>query len=326
MTQKAPRSLTRAAGAHPWVPLFLDALVAERGASANTVAAYLRDLADYIAYLEARADAPQTADTPVIEAYLFELEQRGLAPATRARRLAALRQLHRFALAEGLRSDDPASLIRGAGRLHRLPKTLSLDEVDRLLCTAHAPKKTPESQAAHRERLRLICLVELLYATGMRVSELATLQAAALRGDPRMLLVRGKGGLERMVPLSAPARTAVQNWLAMRRPEASPHLFPSHGRSGHLTRVALHGIVTDLALRAGLVPGRVTPHVLRHAFATHLLAGGADLRAIQSLLGHADLATTEIYTHIARADLERLVQERHPLARTEPRENGQSPG
>lgn len=292
--------------------------MAERGAAANTVAAYRRDLGDYLRFLHKAGIAPDTAETAVIEAYLAGLSTRGMAPATIARRLAAIRQLHRFALQDGISKTNPAALIRGPGRLTRLPETLSHKEVDALLLTAREPRRAVESARDSADRLRLICLVELLYATGMRVSELAALPVSAARGDPRMLLIRGKGGRERMVPLSAPSRAALSDWLARRRPDASAFLFPSHGKSGHLTRVALHGIIRDLAHRAGLTAQSVTPHVLRHAFATHLLAGGADLRAIQSMLGHADIATTEIYTHVLSADLERLVRERHPLSRNAP--------
>ncbi|HEU0221033.1 MAG TPA: tyrosine recombinase [Paracoccaceae bacterium] len=305
---------------HPWIPLLLEALAAERNAARNTLAAYARDLADYAAFLAARGAGPEHVDRAGIEEYLAGLAARGLSMATRARRLSALKQLHRFAWSEGLRPEDPAALIRGSGRARRLPGTLGQAEVERLLEAARAQGRRPE------ERVRNACLVELLYATGLRVSELVGLPVAAVRGDPQMMLVQGKGGRDRLVPLSAPARQALAEWLAVRdaaeaarlargtRP--SPWLFPAGGRKGHLTREAFFLAIKKMAVRAGLPPETVSPHVLRHAFATHLLAGGADLRSIQTMLGHADLATTEIYTHVVADDLKALVLTRHPLART----------
>ena len=241
-----------------------------------------------------------------------------MAQATRARRLSAIRQLYRFAFLEGWREDDPAALIKGPKRQRSLPGSLSEAEVDRLLAAAETLGRT------EAERLRDTCLMQLLYATGLRVSELVSLPVAAVRGDPRMILVRGKGGRERMVPLSPPARAALAAWLAHldaqrrgadgpARPR-SPHLFPARGRRGHMTRERFFLLVKDLARLAGLDPARVSPHTLRHAFATHLLAHGADLRVIQTLLGHASIATTEIYTHVLEARLRELVLEKHPLA------------
>jgi integrase/recombinase XerD len=308
-------------GAH-WIGAFLEALAAERGAAANTLAAYRRDLADFAGWLGRIGAELAGARRAEIEAYLGALEAAGLGPATRARRLSAIRQFYRFVLSEGWRADDPAARIGGPRPARRLPGTLSVDEVGRLLEAARA------GQGGEARRARLLCLVELLYATGLRVSELVSLPAAAVRGNPRMLLVRGKGGRERMVPLSAPAREALAAWLALRdagearrrhaggRP--SPWLFPSRGAPGHLTRIAFWQELKRLAAAAGLDPARLSPHTLRHAFATHLLANGADLRAIQQLLGHADISTTEIYTHVLDERLKALVLEKHPLARPAP--------
>ncbi|MEO1687654.1 MAG: tyrosine recombinase [Pseudomonadota bacterium] len=297
----------------PRVALWLEALAAERGASANTLSAYARDLDDFAALAGA---AWADADRAAVEAWMADMEARGLGAATRARRLSALRGFFRFALEEGWRDDDPAARLSGPGRPRRLPGTLSEAEVEALLAAARRPARgTP---AAARAALRRACLMELLYATGLRATELAGLPVAALRGDPRMILVRGKGGKERMVPLSAPARQAAAAWLRARDAQEgdrrSPWLFPSRGRTGRLTRERLWQIVRDLAAEAGLDPARVSPHVLRHAFATHLLANGADLRSIQAMLGHADLSTTEIYAHVLDARLKTLVLENHPLA------------
>ncbi|MCL4105382.1 UNVERIFIED_CONTAM: hypothetical protein GTU68_055513 [Idotea baltica] len=229
-----------------------------------------------------------------------------MATSTRARRLSAVKQLYRFAFEEGLRGDNPAIQIKGPGRDKRLPKTLSENEVDRLLLAARALGKTDT------DRLRNTCLMELLYATGMRVTELMSLPVSAARGDPRMLLVRGKGGKERMVPLSPPARIALSHWLTV---QPSRFLFPSRSKEGYLTRHWFYGVIKDMAVHAGVSPDKVTPHTLRHAFATHLLANGADLRSIQTLLGHADVATTEIYTHVLDERLRELVLQHHPLAK-----------
>ncbi|EAR51574.1 tyrosine recombinase XerD [Oceanicola granulosus HTCC2516] len=297
-----------------WIQAFLEAQAAELDAATNTQLAYARDLKDFAAWLERRpahfADAAQSH----VEAYLIDCEAIGLARATRARRLSAIKQLYRFAFEEGWRADNPAIRIAGPGREKRLPKTLSVEEVDRLLAAA---RTTP------RDAVRNTCLVELLYATGMRVSELVSLPVAATRGDPRMLLVRGKGGKERMVPLSQGARAAVAEWLVARDAAeaaaqargkaASRFLFPSHGKDGHLTRHRFFTLIKEIAVLGGVSPEKVTPHTLRHAFATHLLEGGADLRSIQTLLGHADVGTTEIYTHVLDARLRALVLDHHPL-------------
>ncbi|MGY6697909.1 MAG: site-specific tyrosine recombinase XerD [Roseinatronobacter sp.] len=302
-----------------WVSNFLDAQAAEQGAARNTVLAYARDLRDFSDWCARKKLHLVNLERRHIEAYLVDCEAQGLAQATRARRLASIRQLFRFAFAEGWREDDPASRISGPGRAKKLPRALSLADVDRLL------QAVPHTGRTEADRLRNTCLLELLYATGLRVSELVSLPVSAVRGDPRMILVRGKGNKERMVPLSKPAREALANWLqhwdrdaadlrARRMPEPR-FLFPSRGRDGHLSRVGFYLIIKDIALQAGLDPAHVSPHVLRHAFATHLLSGGADLRTIQTLLGHADISSTEIYTHVLEERLRDLVLEHHPLAR-----------
>ena len=302
---------------------FLEALSAERGAAANTLAAYARDLEDFAGWLAGRGEGLENADRAAVEAYLEALDARGLSAATRARRLSAIRQFYRFAFSEGWRADDPGAGIAGPGKARRLPRTLSVADVDALRdAAARAPAR---ASAAPWRAARLRCLVEVLYATGLRVSELVALPRAVLRNDPRMILVTGKGGRERMVPLSGAARAALAEWCRHRdaadreataaghRP--SPWLFPSRGKAGHLTRIAVWQALKDLAVQAGIDPVRLSPHTMRHAFATHLLANGADLRSIQSLLGHADISTTEIYTHVLDERLRVLVLEKHPLAR-----------
>lgn len=302
-----------------WISTFLDARVAELGAARNTQLAYGRDLVDFADWLGRRGLGLGTAGREAVEDYLVHCDAQGLSKATRARRLSSIRQLYRFAFEEGWRGDNPALRLSGPGRAQSLPKTLTEAEVTRLMDAARTRGRNPV------DRLRDTALFELLYATGMRVSELVGLPIAAVRGDPRMILVRGKGDKERMVPLSAPARAALAEWLVQRDAEEeagrkagrapSRYLFPGDGAAGHLTRQYFHSLVKDVAVLAGISPSRVTPHVLRHAFATHLLANGADLRVIQTLLGHADVATTEIYTHVLDDHLKDLVLTKHPLAR-----------
>ena len=296
-----------------WISNFLEAQAAELGAARNTQEAYGRDLKDFLSFLESRGAGFATADRAMVEDYLVQCEAIGLATATKARRLSSIKQLYRFAFEEELRKDNPAIQVRGPRKDKRLPKSLSLQEVEQLLQTAHTMPKQ------RTDKMRLTCLMDLLYATGMRVTELVSLPVAAVRGNPDMILVRGKGGKERMVPLSPGARDAVILWLSLRdQDEAhtkSTFLFPSRGKQGHLTRIWFFQQIKKLALMAGVNAEKVTPHSLRHAFATHLLAGGADLRSIQTLLGHADIATTEIYTHIQYERLRELVLEHHPLAR-----------
>ncbi len=295
------------------IATFLEARAAERGAAANTQEAYARDLSDFSAWLARRGTPLLETARGDIEAYLAGCDAAGLAASTRARRLSAIRQFCRFAVEEGWRAEDPALRIAGPSKPRSLPKTLSEAEVDALLAAARTHGRV-------QDRLRNTCLMELLYATGMRVSELVGLPVAAARGNPEMLLVTGKGGKERLVPLSPPARDALAAWLEARDAGAdprqpSPHLFPSRGKAGHMTRHRFYSLIKELAVAAGVSPARVTPHRLRHAFATHLLAGGADLRAIQVMLGHADVSTTEIYTHVLEERLKALVLEHHPLAR-----------
>jgi len=307
--------------AHNWISAFLEASAAEAGAAQNTLLGYGRDLRDFTDWAEGEGLDVASLPRDAIERYLIHCSEQGLAKSTRARRLSSIRQMYRFAYSEGWREDDPASRISGPGKVKTLPETLSHAQVEALLSAARETGRTPV------ERRRNTCLMELLYATGLRVTELVSLPVAAVRGDPRMILVRGKGGRERMVPLSDPARDALADWLAdwdaqaerlraARKPEPR-HLFPSRGRSGHLSRVGFYLLLKDIAQRAGLDPARVSPHVLRHAFATHLLAGGADLRAIQTMLGHADVSTTEIYTHVLEERLKSLVMDHHPLAKAD---------
>lgn len=305
------------ANAH-WISAFLEAQAAELGAARNTLLAYGRDLKDFDGWLARRSLAFDLVSQTDVENYLVYCDGQGLSRATRARRLSAVKQLYRFAFEEGWRSDNPALQVCGPGRDQKLPKTLSEAEVDKLL---EAARTTGRTKA---DRARNTCLMELLYATGMRVTELVSLPVASARGDPRMLLILGKGGKERMVPLSPPARSALSLWLEMRDADeadkkkkgapASRFLFASRGASGHLTRHRFYLLIKELAVSAGVSPSKVTPHTLRHAFATHLLANGADLRSIQTLLGHADVATTEIYTHVLEERLKKLVNEHHPLA------------
>ncbi|PTA98998.1 MULTISPECIES: site-specific tyrosine recombinase XerD [unclassified Sulfitobacter] len=309
-----------------WISTFLEAQAAELGAATNTQLAYGRDLKDFDSFLARRALDFVTVGRKDIEAYLVWCDAQGLAKSTRARRLSAIKQLYRFAFEEGWRTDNPAIQIAGPGQDKRLPKVLSEDEVDQLLDAArHSGRNTSD-------QLRNTCLMELLYATGMRVSELVSLRVSAARGDPRLLLIMGKGGKERLVPLSDPAREALAAWLVQRdktdetaqakgKP-ASIYLFPSRGSAGYLTRHRFYLLIKEFALTAGVDPSKVTPHTLRHAFATHLLANGADLRAIQTMLGHADVATTEIYTHVLEARLSELVLENHPLAKAGRRSSG----
>jgi len=296
----------------PQVEAFLEMMAVERDASPHTLSAYGRDLAD------AEAGIPgglMQGDEAGLEAWYADLGRRGLSPATQARRRAAVRQFYRFALGESWRTDDPSRRLDAPRQGRSLPRTLGREEVDRLLTAAGA-----RDGAAG---LRLAALVELAYASGLRVSELLGLKVEAVRRDPAFLIVRGKGGKERMAPLNASARDAVKTWLIARdagRPEKipdSPWLFPSASARGHLTPRRFAQLLDQAAIDAGIDPARVSPHVLRHAFATHLLEGGADLRVVQTLLGHADIATTQIYTHVATDKLAQVVRDKHPLAKDE---------
>jgi integrase/recombinase XerD len=298
--------------------LFLDMLAAERGAGRNTLEAYTRDLDDLADHLAQAGKTIAAATTDDLRAYLGTLTRRGFKASSVARRLSAVRQLYRFLYAEGHRRDDPAAVIEGPKRGRPLPKVLSIGEVDRLLATAHAGTADAARSDAERLRaLRLACLLEVLYATGLRVSELIALPATAARRDERMLVVRGKGGKERLVPLNDAAKRAMRAYLdrlaESDRDPGSKWLFPSFGESGHLTRQHAARELKALAAAAGISRERVSPHVLRHAFASHLLQNGADLRIVQTLLGHADISTTQIYTHVLDERLKSLVRDLHPL-------------
>lgn len=301
----------------PEAEAFLEMMAAERGAADNTLAAYRRDLADAAAFIRRRGAALGDAGTDQLRAYLKHLAGQGLTARTQARRLSALRQFYRFRLGEGRRGDDPTAALDSPRLGRPLPKPLAEDQVTALIAAAQA--------MAGPEGLRLTAALELLYATGMRVSELVSLKLAAVAGDRPAILVRGKGGKERLVPLGGPARKALAAYRQARdaflakgrggKPKPSPFLFPSRGAQGHLTRHRLGQLLKNLAARAGIDPARVSPHVLRHAFATHLLDHGADLRSVQKMLGHADIATTQVYTHVVKERLVRTVRDHHPLAR-----------
>ncbi len=296
----------------PQVEAFLEMMAVERDASPHTLSAYGRDLADAEAGI---AGGLMRGDEAGVEAWYADLGRRGLSPATQARRRSAVRQFYRFALGEGWRADDPSRRLDAPKQGRSLPRTLAGEEIERLLTAA----------AAHdgAAGVRMVALVELAYASGLRVSELLGLKVEAVRRDPALLIVRGKGGKERLAPLNASAREAVKTWLIARdaaRPDKapdSPWLFPSASARGHLTPRRFAQLLDQAALEAGIDPARVSPHVLRHAFATHLLEGGADLRVVQTLLGHADIATTQIYTHVATDRLSQVVRDKHPLGRGE---------
>jgi len=298
------------------IATFLEMLVVERGASRHTIDAYRRDLELYAAHLATTGRVLATATAQDVSGFLQAQSRAGLAASTAARRLAAIRHYHRFAFLEGWRPDDPTARIATPRRQPPLPRVLAEDEVGRLIQAVEARGKP--------DRLRLTTMIELLYGTGLRVSELAGLTMAALLPDRSGLRVKGKGGKERVVPLGSHARVCLDAWLAVRRQAAhgrgpaSRFLFPSSSASGHLTRQRILQLVKELAVDAGIDPGRLSPHVLRHAFATHLLDHGADLRAVQAMLGHADIATTQIYTHVQDKRLAEVVATHHPLATTGP--------
>ena len=299
-----------------WAEAFLEMMAVERAAAKNTLAAYTRDLADAAGFLAGRGRDLASAAAEDIEAYFNDVGLRGLAPATAARRRAAVRQFYRFVLGEGWRTDDPSRRVEAPKKGRSLPKVLSREEMDALIAAAGAKDGA--------QGLRLGCMIELAYASGLRISELTSLTLAALARDPAYLIVKGKGGKERLAPLNAAARTAVKAYLEVRPgflpkgDRANPWLFPSRGKGGRLTPRRFAQLLDEAALEAGIEPSRVSPHVLRHAFATHLLEGGADLRVVQKLLGHADIATTQIYTHVASDRLRDVVQSKHPLSRKRP--------
>lgn len=310
------------------IETFLEMMAAERGASAATLDAYGRDLGDFAAHMAARGKAVDAADAADVADHMADLAGRGMAASTQARHLSAIRQYHRFLYGEGMRPDDPTGTIDAPKKGRPLPKVLSEAQVERLIETARAEAEAvstadgePISTAVRGRRLRLHCLLETIYATGLRVSELVSLPAGAVRGEAPFLTVRGKGSKERLVPLSSKARAAMGAhvdhlrhaglWTAGER-----WLFPSWSASGHTTRQAFARDLKDLAVRLGFAPALVSPHVLRHAFASHILAHGADLRVVQQLLGHADISTTQIYTHVLDERLRELVESHHPLAGT----------
>lgn len=337
--------------------LFLDMMASERGAAANTLDAYRRDLTDYTDFLASEGLGPADANSDAVRRWLADLHERGLKPSSAARRLSAVRQLHKFLYSEGERTDDPTIAIEGPKQGRSLPKVISIEEVDRLLATAREGiDDTTRPRLARLRTARMSCLLELLYATGMRVSELVSLPESAARTRERFLVVTGKGRKERLTPLTEAARAAMQRWrdIANAQPQAdggadaddaaqadtqdkaaarpaakrgrpkkppaaapaNPWLFPSDSASGHLTRQAFARDLKDAAIAAGIAPSRISPHVLRHAFASHLLHNGADLRIVQELLGHADIATTQIYTHVLDERLKSVVRDLHPLGQT----------
>lgn len=302
---------------------FLDMLAAERGAAKNTLEAYSRDLDDYCGWLKERARAPLTVETDDIRAYLADLEARGFKASSAARRLSSLRQFHKFLYAEGLRGDDPALILEGPRQGRRLPKVLSVDEVDRLLAISREGLDDEARPPARRLRAaRAAALLELLYATGLRVSELVALPRSAARAKTPLIAVKGKGGRERLVPMSEPARELLARYRAVLTqvdPAAaeSPWAFPAEGESGHIARQVFARDLKYIAAAAGVAADRVSPHVLRHAFASHLLQNGADLRVVQELLGHADISTTQIYTHVLDERVKAMVRDLHPLSEEE---------
>lgn len=306
------------------IGLFTDMLTAEQGAGPNTLDAYRRDLTDFSEFLARNGQGFAKAETQALRDYLADLDTRGFKSSSVARRLSAMRHLFRFLLNERIRSDDPAAILSGPKRGRGLPKVLSISDVDRLLTRAKELAAVPQASASQRLRaLRLYCLLEVLYATGLRVSELVALPLSASRRDARMIVVRGKGNKERLVPLNEASRRAMADYLAAmaalndekkKGAAASKWLFPSFGESGHLTRQHFARDLKELAVSAGLAARLVSPHVLRHAFASHLLHNGADLRIVQTLLGHSDISTTQIYTHVVEERLKSLVRDLHPLA------------
>ena len=296
-----------------WIEAFLEMMSVERAAARNTLTAYGKDLVDAQGFLSGRGRGLDYASAEDVEAYFASLGARGLSPSTANRRRAALRQFYRFVLGEAWRADDPSRRVDASRKGRPLPKVLSREEVERLIAAAAARDGA--------QGTRLACMIELIYASGLRVSELLALPLAALARDPAYLMVRGKGGKDRLAPLNDAARTAVKAYLEVRPAflpkgdKANPWLFPSRAAAGRLTQRRLGQLLDEAAAEAGVDPARVSPHVLRHAFATHLLEGGADLRVVQTLLGHADISTTQIYTHVAEDRLREVVQTKHPLAR-----------
>lgn len=299
------------------VESFLDMMSAERGAAANTLDAYRRDILDFARHCAKHGSDLKQAEKKDVRSFLAMLSAAALKSSSQARKLSALRRFYGFLYGEGIRRDDPCGAVDAPRQSRPLPKILSAEEALKLVDTAR--EKSEDSA----EGARLLCIIEMLYASGLRVTELVALPLAAVRGKERFLHVRGKGGRERLAPLGGPARAALDNYLTVREEflprgraaaTAARYLFPSRGMEAHLTRRRCHQLLKALAAKAGLDPARLSPHVLRHAFATHLVEGGADLRSVQTLLGHADIATTQIYTHVARDRLKQTVESAHPLA------------
>ncbi len=300
------------------IEAFLEMLSAERGAAENTLQSYRRDLDDLYDFLIAQKTSPLAAQNTHLSAYLGNLSKRGFAASSQARRLSAMRQFYKFLYAEGLRGDDPSTILDAPKKARALPKNMSEEDVTRLL--ERATLEAAEPGNGHLSRLRMLALLELLYATGMRVSELVSLPLKVLEQDGRFLMIRGKGNKERLVPLSRSAIAAMKAYGEARRAaetegEESPWLFPSYGSAGYLPRQVFARDLKGVAARAGLKTASISPHVMRHAFASHLLANGADLRVVQELLGHSDISTTQIYTHVLEERLRQLVETHHPLAK-----------
>jgi integrase/recombinase XerD len=318
MTRMKSASVPRASSANV-LEEFLDMMSAERGASRNTLEAYRRDLLDFDALLRGRSLRDAKRDD--VKAYLAGLSASGAAASSQARKLSSLRQLYAFLYLEGRRKDDPTTAVDAPRRERPLPKILSEDEVNRLIREV-TPAKGKSAKKEPPEKIRLHCILEILYASGLRISELVSLPLAAVRRRDSFLLVRGKGGKERLAPLNPSAKKAIADYLDVRAEflpkgdkKAERYLFCSRGEEGHLTRRRCHQLLKQLAVDAGIDPNKLSPHVLRHAFATHLVEGGADLRSVQSMLGHADISTTQIYTHVANERLRTVVESAHPLAR-----------
>ncbi|MBB3966205.1 site-specific tyrosine recombinase XerD [Rhizobium metallidurans] len=303
------------------VESFLEMMSAERGAAANTLSSYERDLDDLRSFLNGRSVRLTEAASADLSAYLASLAAQGFKPSSQARRLAAMRQFYKFLYAEGMRTDDPTGILDAPKKGRALPKTMGVDEVGRLL--EKAEEEAQDEAPGQLQRLRMLALLELLYATGMRVSELVSLPARVLDQEGRFLIIRGKGNKERLVPLSQSAISALKLYGRMlaaeaakaENPQESPWLFPVASKEGYLARQVFARDLKNLAIRAGLTPSMISPHVMRHAFASHLLANGADLRVVQELLGHSDISTTQIYTHVLEERLQQLVQTHHPLAK-----------
>jgi integrase/recombinase XerD len=297
--------------------LFLDMLAAERGASKNTLDAYRRDLEDYLSYLNQEGVGPDAAGSALVRGFMASLEERGLKASSAARRLSAVRQFHKFLYVEGYAPADPTAAVSAPKRGRALPKVLSVDEVDRLLSVAHEAAAHETTAAGALRACRMACLLELLYATGLRVSELISLPRSAARSRERFLVVRGKGAKERLVPLTDAARDAAKAYLERlekQEKKPGPWLFPAESETGHISRQAFARDLKAVASAARLRADRISPHVLRHAFASHLLQNGADLRIVQELLGHSDISTTQIYTHVLDERLKSLVRDLHPLS------------